>query len=144
MLRMTESRWVWAALFCLAFAGGAASLLGTRKPLVSEANLSRINVGMSRAEVEAILGKPPAEPPDCAFPLEVLPYLRTNDGMTFSTAGTTFYCEKRLLSRLPDVLVVSFDDDSKVDNSGIVLGDKPSLWERLCDRVAELRASVGW
>jgi hypothetical protein len=146
MLRTARRLWVWLVFFCLGLALTVYCVLCSRAPLVSETNLQRIKVGMTRAEVEAVLGEPPAVPTDCQFPVEVLPYIRPTNGILIrnSAAETAFYCKKRLLSRLPDVLVVSYDDDGKVDNSGIVLGDKTSLWERLCDRVAELRASHGW
>jgi hypothetical protein len=87
---------------------------------------------MSESEVEAILGKPS---------YFIMP------GYTFGPDknGTALYLDDGLLRKRRDALLVSFHN-GLVDRCWIAPGppDERSLWERLRDRVAELRAAYGW
>jgi SmpA / OmlA family len=109
----------------------------TREPLVSEANLSRIKRGMTRAEVQAILGKPQLE-----FP-RTIPSLPPSFVISESMLGASFYRDTGLFCPSSNALVVRFDDNGVVEECCIrpVLPDDRSLRERLRDRVAELRAA---
>jgi outer membrane protein assembly factor BamE (lipoprotein component of BamABCDE complex) len=95
----------------------------TREPVVSQANLSRIKRGMTRSEVEAILGKAAA-----------------NVSMPSHPGARLVIASYGGDGRSSDALVVQFDDNGVVEMSWIepCRPDDRSLWERLRDRVAEL------
>lgn len=57
---MTKRRLVWVVA-CLALAVGLGIWFVTRPHPVNETNFNRIRVGMTQAEVEAILGCPPGD-----------------------------------------------------------------------------------
>jgi hypothetical protein len=143
--RMLRFRWLCLAAG-LAVAAVVAAVLCSRPPLVSEANLSRIQVGMSKAEVEAILGKPQMElfsqftsgPARTLYSGDIL---LSRD----SVSGAVLYEEDRLLRPRQDILVVSFHN-GVVDKCWITFGppDERDLWQRLRDRFGEVRASLGW
>lgn len=128
-------RWLCLLALCLAAGLAAFLVLCSRPPLVSEANLRRIEVGMSKSEVEAILGKP-----TFAFGLYCIPV------GTASGPEALTYCDNSLFRQSFDEFIVYLDEDGLVAGCHVNRGgpDKRSLSDRLRDRVAELRASVGW
>jgi hypothetical protein len=138
MLRLAKRPWLWILLlflFCLGLAITAYFVLGSREPLVSETNVQRIKVGMSEADVKGVLGEPPGG-------LSVRPHFIPGP----ARMRETFYWDESLLRRSKDALVVAFDNDGVVDRCWIAHHppDDRSVWERLRDRVAEMRASHGW
>lgn len=141
MLRIGRRPWAWLLLLCLALAVGIAVLLTTREPVVCEAHLRRIRLGMTKAEVEAVLGKPQQE----LFPLLISGPATKLYSPDDAPSGATFYWDDGLLRRNQDILVVSFNN-GVVDDCGISARppDDRSLWQRVRDRAAELRAVVGW
>jgi hypothetical protein len=112
----------------------AATLVGTREPLVCEAKLRCIKVGMSRAEVEAVLGKPES----------VIAVFRKDTRLQPPTAY--IYRDDSLLRRNRDQLAVGFNENRLVDSCRISRygPDERSLWKRVRDRFAELRDAAGW
>jgi hypothetical protein len=59
---MTKRRLVWAAVaVCLALVVGWATWPVPQRDPVNRANIKRIRAGMTRAEVEAVLGVPPGD-----------------------------------------------------------------------------------
>ena len=120
-----RSGWLTLLALCVATATAVSVVLCSRPPFPSDGNLNRIKVGMSRHEVEAILGKP--------------------QGLFTGRIGgprTELFWDRSLLRRRKDALVVLFDD-GLVRDCSIMLGspDDRSLWQRLRDR---LRSSFGW
>jgi hypothetical protein len=141
MLCMTRTRWTLAGVFCLALAGGYAALVGTREPLVSEASLRRVKVGMTLAEVQTVLGEPRPKLAVRCMPgsTRVLDWESKE-----STWNTAFYWDESLLRQRDDALVVSFENGI-VDGCWIAPGppDVRSLWQRLRERCAAFQSSLG-
>src|ERR1700758_2600188 len=87
MVRLVKRLWAWLVLVGLGLALAISAVLCSREPLVSEANLQRIKVGMTRAEVIAILGKPTM----------AISSLSGAPGITASGPEALTYCDSSLL-----------------------------------------------
>jgi hypothetical protein len=137
--------WACLLLYCLGLVF-AIYLVSTCQSFVFEARLRRIKVGMSTAEVEAILGRPQPDSPDFLSPFELISCFPSDPFTENSKAGIVFYWDNSLLRRRLDCLWVHFDYDGVVDDYRVFLKgpDDRTLWRRLRDRFDELRAWHGW
>jgi hypothetical protein len=117
------------AILLLGFGIALVALRARAHPLVNRANYERIAVGMSRAEVERILGKPNVELPSLAT-VDVVAdedtfFRRPRPTMSDYWAGGSHH------------ISVHFDIDDRVAAKYYGRDDDAPVWDRLLD-------ALGW
>ena len=110
---MKTKWWIAAGLIVVAVIGVTVAIpaLLPPKPGVTMENFDRIEKGMTREQVEAILGKPPDEP---------------SHGIRFRHAPSW-------TSDAGDVIWIQFDDNNRVIQKGQSLFHEPTLNEKIRD-----------
>jgi SmpA / OmlA family len=108
----------------------AAVLLFPHRRVVTQEYLERVNPGMTREQVEALLGKP----------FEVVSAARPNG------PPSLVYCDETFWAGSKDVLIVNFNENGRAAGREILWArpDPRSLSEKLRDQMYYLRMKLGW
>ena len=124
---MRKRRWQWVAggLLVTLLGTAAAWLLLSRGPQIDPASYDRIMVGMTTADVEAIIGAPSGDYSSRKVTSFVM--LRNDRAVPKSKDG---FNESVWVGRT-HVIAVEFDDDYRVVGKDIGEVQDPPWWDRL-------------